>query len=159
MYCFSREYGQHEYICHVVDVHSLYAIKNMKKLILYLFILIIPILGMIIINELVRINTKEEGFNKQGIMAINTAKQQKDKCSWICHNDTDYCKEHHVKLAKPYFDQIDPIYFGIIASLKSTGNYALANILFLVILLPLMMYGLLVKSIQLQFEIRRFKKS
>ena len=110
------------------------------------------------INEFVRLNTIEEGYNKQVVTAINSAKKQKEKCSWICHNNTNYCKENHVKLAKPYFDKIDPIYFGIINSLKSTGNYGLANIIFLVILLPLIMYVLLAKSISMQFKIRKLKK-
>jgi hypothetical protein len=88
-----------------------------------MLILILPFVGMILINEFVRINTNEEGFNKQGVIAINSVKKQKEKCSWVCHNDTDYCKKNHVKLVKPYFDKIDPIYFGIIDSLKSTGNY------------------------------------
>jgi hypothetical protein len=88
-----------------------------------MLILILPFVGMILINEFVRINTNEEGFNKQEVIAINSAKKQKEKCSWVCHNDTDYCKKNHVKLVKPYFDKIDPIYFGIIDSLKSTGNY------------------------------------
>ena len=130
----------------------------MKKQVLYWSILILPFLGMIMINEFVRLNTNEEGYTKQGVTAINTAKKQKDKCTWICHHNTDYCKENHVKLAKPYFDKIDPIYFGIISSLKSTGNYRLANIIFLVIGLPLIMYVLLVKSISLEFKIRKLKK-
>ena len=44
-----------------------------------------------------------------------------------------------------FFMLVFPIYFGIISSLKSTGNYRLANIIFLVIGLPLIMYILLVK--------------
>ena len=127
----------------------------MKKQVLYWSILILPFLGMIMINELVRLKTKEEGYTKQGVTAINTAKKQKHKCTWICHEKTIYCKENHVKLAKPYFDKIDLIYFGIISSLKSTGNYRLANIIFLVIILPLIMYVLLVKSISLEFKIRK----
>jgi len=129
----------------------------MKKQIIYLIILILPIFGMVSINEFVRYNTDGEGFNKQGIIAINSATKQKEKCSWICHNDTMYCKNHHVKIDKSYFNRIDPIYFGIIDSLKSTGNYGLANIIFLVILLPLLMFILLVKSINLQFKIRKLK--
>ena len=130
----------------------------MKKRILYLLILVLPFLGMIMVNEFVRPNIKEKGYKKQGITAINSAKRIKEKCSWICHNDTGYCKENHVKFAKPYFDKIDPIYFGIIHSLKATGDYGLANVIFLVILIPLIMYFLLVKSISMQLEIRKFKK-
>ena len=36
----------------------------MKKIFLYISILILPFLGMIIINELVRLKTDEEGFTK-----------------------------------------------------------------------------------------------
>lgn len=113
---------------------------------------------MIIVNELVRFNTKEQGYTKQGITAINSAKRLKEKCSWICHNNTTYCKEQHVKFVKSYYSKIDPIYFGIIHALKSTGNYEKGNILYLVILIPLIMYLLLTKSIIMQWEIRKIKK-
>ena len=82
-------------------------------------------LVMIMVNEFVRLNTNEKGYTKgkwgliQNITAINTADKLKGKCTWICHNHTNYCKKNHVKLAKPYFNKIDPIYFGIINSLKS----------------------------------------
>lgn len=113
---------------------------------------------MITTNEYVRLNTTEIGYNGQGVTAINTVNKEKKKCTWICHNNTSYCKVNHVQLAKPYFNVIDPIYYGIINSLKSTGNYGLANIFFLVILLPLTMFFLLIKSIRLEFEIRTIKK-
>lgn len=115
-------------------------------------------MGMVVVNEFVRLNTTEEGYKRRGVTAINSVKRIKDKCSWICHNDTDYCRENHVKLAKPHFNQIDPIYFGIIHSLQSTGAYRWANIVFLVILGPLFMYILLIKSIGIQTEINKIKK-
>lgn len=138
----------------------------MKKQILYWSILILPFLGMIMINELIRLKTNEEGYTKQGkwglpiqaITAINSGEPMKDKCTWMCHNNTNYCKDNHVKLAKPYFDKTDLIYFGIIKSLQSTGGYVSANIIILVIILPLIMYILLVKSISLEFKIRKLKK-
>ncbi len=129
----------------------------MKKRIIYLSILIFPFLGMTTVNEFVRLHTKVEGYNRQGIIAINPVKKLKERCSWACHNDTNHCKEEHVKLANPYFDKIDPIYFGIINTLKSTGNYGLANIIFLVILLPLLLFLLLVKSVNMQLEINKIK--
>lgn len=113
---------------------------------------------MIVVNEFVRFNTKEIGYKKQGITAINSAKKSKDRCSWVCHNDSDYCTANHVKFAKPYFKIIDPLYFGIIHSLKATGNYGLANLIFLVILIPLIMYFLLVKSISVELKIRKIRK-
>ena len=130
----------------------------MKKQVLYVSILILPFLGMIMINEFVRANSHEKGFTKYGITAINSGEGFKDKCSFICHEKTKYyCQVHHVKLEKPYVDKIDPIYYGIIDSLDSTGGYRLANLIILVIILPLIMYILLVKSISLEFKIRKLK--
>ena len=136
----------------------------MKKQALYWSILTLPFLVMIMINEFVRLNTNEKGYTKgkwgliQNITAINTADKLKEKCTWICHNDTKYCKNNHVKLAKPYFEKTELIYRGITKSLESTGDYAFANIIILVIILPLIMYILLVKSISLEFKIRKLKK-
>jgi len=130
----------------------------MRKQVLYWSILILPFLGMIIINELFRANTNEEGFTKYGVTAINSGEGFEYKCSFICHEKTiNYCQVHHVKLPKSYVNKIDPIYYGIINSLHSTGGYRLANLIILVIILPLIMYVLLVKSISLEFKIRKLK--
>lgn len=114
---------------------------------------------MIVINEIVRINMVEKGYNHQGIIAINSAEKLKNQCTWVCHENTNYCKENHVKLVKPYFEYIDPVYFGIISSLKSTGHYGVANVLFLVVLIPMAMYLLLIKSVNLQLKISRLKEN
>ena len=118
------------------------------------------------INEWNRLNINEAGYTRQwkgvldiqGITAINSGKKLKDKCTWFCHDHTNYCKDNHVKLATPYFNKIDPIYFGIIEFLRSTKNYGLANIIFLVIIFPLIMYFSLIKSISLELKIRKLKK-
>jgi len=130
----------------------------MKKQILYFTILIFPFLWMIVINEFVRLNIADKGSKRKGVVAINSEKKYKHSCSWACHDNTAYCKKNHVKFTKSYFDKIDPVYFGIIKFFKSTGNYGLANIIFLVVLLPLFMYFLLVKSISIQLRIRKIKK-
>ena len=110
------------------------------------------------INEFYRANTNEEGFTKYGITAINSGEGFKDKCSFICHEKTKYyCQVHHVKLPKSYVNKIDPIYYGIIDSLLKTNGYRLANLIIFVIILPLIMYVLLVKSISLEFKIRKLK--
>jgi hypothetical protein len=138
----------------------------MKKLSLYLSIIFLPFLFIVTINEWTRFKTNETGQSRQwkgvldiqGITAINTGKKSTDKCTWICHDETNYCKDNHVKLATPYFKKIDPIYFGIIKSLRKTKDYGLANIIFLVIIFPLIMYFSLVKSISLELKIRKLKK-
>ncbi len=130
----------------------------MRKRILYVSLLVFPLLSMVLINEFARSNVLEKGFNYYNVTAINSAGKFKKKCSWACHNITNFCKENHVALAKPYFNIIDPLYFGIIKSLKSTGHYGLANLIVFVFLLPLIMYLLLVKVIGIQLQINKLKK-
>ena len=113
---------------------------------------------MMVINELVHPTIKEKPYTINGITAMNSSIKTPEKCSWNCHNNTNYCKQNHVKLPKSSFLFIDPIYFGIISLLQLTGGYALANIIFLVILAPLFFYVLLIKSINIQLQINKLKK-
>lgn len=128
--------------------------KNIKR---NLLILLTPFMLMVLVNEYVRIHNKEH-FKSKGFSVLNTTEPIKNKCSWNCHNNTAYCIKHHVKYAKPYLKYTNPIYFGAIGALRSTGNYGLANILFLIILMPLWMFYFLAKSIDLLIEIRKTKK-
>ena len=63
-----------------------------------------------------------------------------------------------MKYLKNYFAYTDIIYFGIISLLANTGNYGLANIIFLVILLPLLMWFFIIKSLNIQDNINILKK-
>jgi hypothetical protein len=128
--------------------------KNIKRKIL---ILLAPFMLMVIVNELKRIQNKTQ-YKSKGFALLNTTEPIKNMCSWKCHNNTSYCIENHIKLTKPYLKYTNPIYFGAIGALKSTGNYGLANILFLVILMPLWMFYFLVKSIDLIIKIKKNKK-
>jgi hypothetical protein len=130
----------------------------MKKHIRNLTILIFPFLFMIIVNESTRPTIKEKPYSKFGIAAIYSVDKNTEKCTWICHNNTTYCKEKHVKYLKNYFAYTDIIYFGIISLLANTGNYGLANIIFLVILLPLLMWFFIIKSLNIQDNINISKK-
>ena len=129
----------------------------MKIRILSVFILVAPILTVILVNELVRRRSTESPYRIGSITVVNSNLQMKSKCSWSCHNDTGYCKNHHVKLVRHYFRYSDVLFFGVIDLLKSTGNYGLANIVFLVFLLPMIMFYLLIRSIDLQMKIRNLK--
>lgn len=120
-------------------------------------VLLAPFMLMVIVNEYSRIQNKTH-YKSKGFTLLNTTEPIKNKCSWNCHNNTSYCLKHHVKLTKPFLKYTNPIYFGAIGALKSTGNYGLANILFLVILMPLWMFYFLVKSIDLIIEIKKNKK-
>jgi len=123
-----------------------------------ILILMLPFLIMILVNENSRINRNDKGYSLKGVTAINSARQMTEKCSWSCYNNTSYCKQNHVRFMKPYFDVIDPIYFGMIDFLKNTGNYQLANILILVVFWPLLMFFVLVKSLKQNSQIRLLKK-
>jgi hypothetical protein len=120
-------------------------------------VLLAPFILMVVVNELTRIQNKTH-YKSKGLTLLNTTDPLKNKCSWNCHNNTSYCLKHHVKLTKPNLKYTNPIYFGAIGALRSTGNYGMANIVFLVILMPLWMFYFLVKSIDLFIEIRKTKK-
>lgn len=130
----------------------------MKRNIRNLAILILPFLLLIITNEIVRLGTTKEPYSSHGIVAINSVDRNPNSCTWICHNDTGYCKDNHVTYVKSYFPYVDPLYFGAINLLKNTGNYGLANIVFLVILMPLMIWFFLIKSLNIQDKISTLKK-
>lgn len=129
----------------------------MKRFTRNIAILIAPFLLMILINEIVRPTIEEESYSKHGITAINSVDNKSAKCTWICHNNTTYCKENHVMFLKPYFQITDTLYFGMIGKLLSTGNYGLANIIFLVVLVPLFIWFFIIKSMNIQDEIKKLK--
>lgn len=130
----------------------------MKKQILYLILLTLPFLSIIFMNEFTRPTIIEKPYTISGVTTMNSSIKTTEKCSWNCHNDTNYCKENHVKTPKVLLMIIDPLYFGIIIILQSTGSYGLANIIFLVILAPLFFYVLLVKSIKMQVQMNKLKR-
>lgn len=135
----------------------------MKKLIRNILILLSPYLLMLLVNESVRHTIKDPGFTStiyyNSYKSINTAMNPElknhDVCSWRCHNFG--CKPI---LFKSFENYIDPIYFGIISFLYLGGSFAsygIANILFLVLLWPLVMFYLLIKSLDMQQEIKNLK--
>ena len=67
------------------------------------------------------------------------------------------CKKKHVKYLTKYYKFTDCIYFGIINGLKNTGHYQLANIIVLVILLPLLIWVFIIKSLNVQDQINKLK--
>ncbi|MCO6497518.1 MAG: hypothetical protein J5I50_07635 [Chitinophagaceae bacterium] len=130
----------------------------MKRFLRNISILVLPFIIMIVVNEVMRPRIKEQPYSAHGITAINSAKYIPEKCSWVCHNDTQYCKEHHVKFLKPYFGTTDFLYFGAIGALAMTGNYGAANIIVFVILFPLVIWFFIIKSLNFRDEIRKLKK-
>lgn len=130
----------------------------MKKFIRNLSILFFPFVLMALINETIRPKIKEKPYKVNGITAINSANYLPRKCTWVCHNKTIYCKTHHVKYLKPFYAKTDVFYFGVITALASTGNYAAANIIFLVFLFPIAILYFIIKSFNIEDEIRKHLK-
>lgn len=108
----------------------------MNRIIRNTLIIAAPFLFMIIVNEIYRPFIKENPSTNSGTPTMNPSKANPNKCSWQCHNNATYCLEHHVKSPQSVTSIINPFYNGIIFALKSTGNYRVANIIFLVILWP-----------------------
>ncbi|MBU3676418.1 MAG: hypothetical protein FGM54_04450 [Chitinophagaceae bacterium] len=103
-----------------------------------------PIVFMVIVNESMRTKQAPSNFSIFGQTTINSNTPNPSTCTWTCYQNTAYCKTHHVKFLKPYYAQTDPLYFGLIGQLKSTGNYVYANMLVLVFLIPFIMYLLII---------------
>jgi hypothetical protein len=129
----------------------------LKRLLLYLLPLVLSFVTMIIINEYAR-STMPADQKSREILKMNTAVALPDACSWKCYNDTGYCKQNHVKISREYFGIIDPLYFGMISVLMATGNYSSANLIFLVILWPLLLSYLLLKPFLIQLQIKKLSK-
>jgi len=114
---------------------------------------------MVIVNESARPKLKDKPFQLRGINAMNSYKNKLDKCTWYCYIETtSHCKKHHTTFSRQYFKYIDPLYFGMIKSLHSGQDYQLMNVVFLVILIPLLMFYLFVKSIQMGSRIKALKQ-
>jgi hypothetical protein len=101
---------------------------------------------MVGMNEIVRTNNESHSYSYNGIKAIHSGEKSLKICSWICHNNTTFCKKYHVKIKHDYLNITDPFYFGIIGLLKGTGSYGLANVLFLVIIFPFAIFYMTVRG-------------
>ncbi len=130
-----------------------------KNWITYLLILFAPIILMVVVNEVSRINVSESPHEFKGRTAINSAQRLNDKCTWACHYNTNHCKKYHVKMNSTWFPTTDKAYFGIINLLESTQNYNFMNVLLFLFLIPLLMWLLLIKVLRMQAEIKQLKKS
>ena len=131
---------------------------KMQKPIRNITLFLLPFIFMITINEAVRPTIQEKPYQLFGMATINSANQLENKCTWNCYTNTPYCKAHHVKFNKKYFALTDPLYFGLINLLKMGGNYALANIVFLILLVPFCIWYFLIKALNIRDEIQQLKR-
>ena len=151
----------------------------MKKEISKVFcIFAILFLIVIAVNEFSRMSINDERFTMYGLKGINPNRAIADKCSWVCHFKTNHCRENHVKFLKNHFSITDKLYMGEIhllgkfkiikndSQIFSNGlnqlgvsteyaNYGLANIVFLVLLIPFLILYCLVKGLTIQKQIKK----
>jgi len=130
----------------------------MNKIVRNVLLILFPFLVLVLVNEFCRPNINNQSHKFSGVSTINNSACLSKKCSWVCHDNTSYCKKHHVKYLKSYLATTDPFYHGVINSLESSGNYVVANIIFLVFLFPLSIMYFLIRSINIQEDIIQLSK-
>ena len=118
-----------------------------------LLILVLAFLLMMIINESQRKSIDLHDHKIYGAITMNSADEYKNKCTWACHNNSNHCKNNHATFISQYSEIMDPIYFGMIKGLKSTGDYGLANIILLALAWPLLMCYLIIRIFQLRKQL------
>ena len=123
-----------------------------------ILILTCPFIIMSLINEIERPKIENKSYHYHGVNTINPKEYNIKKCTWACHNQTMHCKINHVKILKSYFAYTDTPYMWVINKLKATGDYGLANIVFLVLLVPFIIIYFLIKSLDLQVKINKITK-
>ena len=125
----------------------------MRKWILYFALLTSPFLLMVVVNEATKTKDNNIHVNKKEEPAINTEDSLPSKCTWHCH--TKGCSHHNNNVIS--LGPIDTLRSMIIESLGvSNGDtYQTNNVLFLVILWPVLMFGLVVANVELFIRNRK----
>lgn len=120
----------------------------MKRIWLYLLILISPFLFIVLINETATDGTNYVIKSKviipgQKFDALNTDKYLENECTWDCHDNG--CKHKSVI----YQGKIQEMYDGIIHFNQNQSlNYSVMNVFLFVIVVPLMVYILIILNIE-----------
>ncbi len=124
--------------------------KQLRNLLLFVF----PFTLMVLVNHFIK--SSVDPIPNDG--KWNSTLPIAERCTWACHDSTNYCIEHHVKMNKLLLKFTRPIYFGEITLLQMIGNYSFANILILVTLIPLYIWYFLVRIIDVLIAIKEAKK-
>ena len=123
----------------------------MKRFIFYSLILATPFFCLIVVNEASRSEVYYVSIFDTKVLALNPQQKDAKRCTWDCHsNECSHRKKNCINIGI-----IDVLYQNIIASLdlKKGGDvYQQMNVLFLVIIWPLVMFGLLVANVELFFK-------
>ena len=125
--------------------------QRMKRFIFYSLILVTPFFFLIVVNEASRSDVYYVSIFDTKVLALNPQQKDAKRCTWDCHsNECSHRKKNCINIGI-----IDVLYQNIIASLqlKKGGDvYQQMNVLFLVIIWPLVMFGLLVANVELFFK-------
>lgn len=123
----------------------------MRKWILYFGLLSSPFLLMVVVNEATKTKAYTVHVWEDEVPALNTEGSLPNKCTWHCH--TDGCSHQNVISRGP----IDTLRSMIIDSLGVSNGvtYQTNNVLFLVILWPLLMFGLVVANVEMFIRNRK----
>ena len=123
----------------------------MKRFIFYSLILVTPFFFLIVVNEASRSDVYYVSIFDTKVLALNPQQKDAKRCTWDCHsNECSHRKKNCINIGI-----IDVLYQNIIASLKLKDGgdvYQQMNVLFLVIIWPLVMFGLLVANVELFFK-------
>ena len=125
--------------------------QRMKRFIFYSLILVTPFFFLVVVNEASRSEVYYVSIFDTKVLALNPQQKDAKRCTWDCHsNECSHRKKNCINIGI-----IDVLYQNIIASLdlKKGGDvYQQMNVLFLVIIWPLVMFGLLVANVELFFK-------
>ena len=125
----------------------------MRKWILYFALLTPPFLVMVVVNEATKTNAYTVNLFGTTVDALNPGNQMESQCTWDCHtNGCSHRKKNVISLGP-----VDTLRSMIIESLGvSNGDtYQTNNVLFLVILWPALMFGLVVANVELFIRNRK----
>ena len=125
----------------------------MRKWILYFALLTPPFLVMVVVNEATKTNAYTVNLFGTTVDALNPGNQMESQCTWDCHTNGCSHRDQNVISLGP----VDTLRSMIIESLGvSNGDtYQTNNVLFLVILWPALMFGLVVTNVELFIRNRK----
>jgi hypothetical protein len=124
--------------------------QRMKRFLFYFLILTTPFFCLIVVNEVSRSEPYQVTVFGKSEPSINPQQKDVKRCTWDCHKECSHRKKNCINVGI-----IDVLYQNIIASLDLKGDgdvYQQMNVLFLVIIWPLVMFGLLVANVELFFK-------
>ena len=127
--------------------------QRMKRFIFYSLILVTPFFFLVVVNEASRSEVYYVSIFGTKVPALNPQQKDAKRCTWDCHKECSHRDNNCINIGI-----IDVLYQNIMTSLKLKDGgevYQQMNVLFLVIIWPLVMFGLLVANVELFFNEKR----